>query len=105
MEIKNGSIQMQLQPDWADSIYHLFVVLTQNRSHFIDFMASNGISIGLHYPVPCHLQEAYSHLGYKNGDFPIAEWQAKSCCSLPMFAEMTDEEVDYVIEKVNKYTL
>jgi dTDP-4-amino-4,6-dideoxygalactose transaminase len=102
-EIKNEAIQMQFQPEWAESIYHLFVVLVKNRQHFIDFMEKEGISLGLHYPVPCHLQKAYLHLGYQEGDFPVAEMQAKNCVSLPMFAEMTDEEVSYVIEKMNSY--
>ncbi len=101
--IKNPEIQQQFQPEWADSIYHLFVITTTNRQSFMEYLQKNGISAGLHYPVPCHLQEAYKNLGYKKGDFPIAEWQANSCVSLPMFAELTNEEVNYVIDVVNNY--
>lgn len=102
-EITNSQVQLQTQPQWADSIYHLFVVLVKNRTHFMEYLETEGVSAGLHYPVPCHLQKAYAHLGYKVGDFPVAEMQAETCCSLPMFAEMTDEEVTYVIQIINNY--
>ncbi|MCF4102170.1 DegT/DnrJ/EryC1/StrS family aminotransferase [Gillisia sp. M10.2A] len=102
-EIKNVDIQLQTQPQWSDSVYHLFVVTTQNRDRFIKYLNENGIFPGLHYPVPCHLQKAYSNLGYREGDCPEAEYLAAHCVSLPMYAELTDKEVDYVISMVNAY--
>lgn len=57
----------------------------------------------LHYPVPCHLQKAYAHLGYKKGDCPNAEYLAEHCVSLPMYAELTDEMVQRVIDAINNY--
>ena len=56
-----------------------------------------------HYPVPCHLQKAYKHLGYKKGDCPNAEYLADHCVTLPLFPEMTDEEAGWVIEACNDY--
>ncbi len=102
-EIKNSKIKMQKQPDFADSIFHLFVVTTENKDSFVKHLADNGIAAAFHYPVPCHLQKAYSHLGHKLGDFPNSEYLAAHCVSLPMFAELTDEEVNKVIEVVNSY--
>jgi dTDP-4-amino-4,6-dideoxygalactose transaminase len=102
-EIKNNKVKMQSQPSWADSIFHLFVVTVTNREHFMKYLTDNNISPALHYPVPCHLQKAYTHLGYKKGDFPNSEYLAASCVSLPMFAELTDEQVDRVIDVINKY--
>jgi dTDP-4-amino-4,6-dideoxygalactose transaminase len=61
------------------------------------------IAPALHYPVPCHLQKAYAHLGYKQGDCPNAEYLAEHCVSLPMFAELTDDEVSHVIDVVNSF--
>lgn len=102
-EIKNSAIQMQHQPDFADSVYHLFVITTENRDELMKYLNSKGISPGLHYPVPCHLQKAYAHLGYQKGDCPNAEYLAEHCLTLPMFAELTDEEVSYIIEILNAY--
>ncbi len=101
--IKNPKIKMQSQPDFADSVYHLFVITTPDRDGFMQYLKENQIFAGLHYPVPCHLQKAYSHLGYQIGDCPNAEYLAAHCLSLPMFAELTDDEVNYVIEIINNY--
>lgn len=102
-EILNSKITMQTQPKWADSNYHLFVVTTENREAFIKYLNENNINPGLHYPVPCHLQKAYAYLGYKKGDCPNAEYLAEHCVSLPMYAELTDEEVNQVISIVNQF--
>lgn len=102
-EIKNEKIQMQAQPEWADSIYHLFVVTTEEKEEFVKYLDDNNIIAAFHYPVPCHLQNAYAHLEYMPGDCPNAEYQASHCISLPMFAELTDEEVQHVIDTINKY--
>lgn len=102
-EVKNPKITMQFQPEWANSIYHLFVVTVADRDNFIQYLNGLNIFPALHYPVSCHLQKAYAHLNYKEGDCPNAEYLAAHCVSLPMYAELTKEEVDYVIECLNKY--
>lgn len=102
-QINNPLITMQEKPEWAESVYHLFVVTTPDRDAFSAFLAEHGIHVGYHYPVPCHLQKAYQYLGHQIGDFPNAEYLASHCVSLPMFAELSDEEVDYVIKIVNQY--
>lgn len=102
-EITNPAIKMQKQPEWADSVFHLFVVTTEERDRFVKHLADNNIVAAYHYPVPCHLQKAYDHLGYKKGDFPNSEYLAAHCVSLPMYAELTEDDVDIVIETVNKY--
>jgi dTDP-4-amino-4,6-dideoxygalactose transaminase len=102
-EIKNEKIKMQKQPANADSIFHLFVVIPDNKDQFVKYLADWNINAAFHYPVPCHLQKAYSHLGYKQGDCPNSERLAASCVSLPMYNELTDEEVSYVINVINNY--
>ena len=102
-EIKNSSIKMQGQPEWAESIYHLFVITTENRDNLIKHLNERNIYPGMHYPVPCHLQKAYEPLGYKKGDMPNSEYLAAHCLSLPMFPELKDEEVSRVIEAMNAY--
>ncbi len=102
-QINNASIIMQFQPEWAKSNYHLFVVTTNDRDGFLKYLSENGIYAGLHYPVPCHLQNAYAQLNHKTGDFPASEYLADHCVSLPMYPELTDNEVNYVIETINNY--
>jgi len=102
-EIKNEKIKMQSQPDFADSVFHLFVVTTEDKEVFCQYLNDNNIIPAFHYPVPCHLQKAYVHLGYKKGDFPNSEYLAAHCVSLPMFAELAEEHVNHVIQVINKY--
>ncbi len=102
-EIKNPAIKMQARPEWADSVYHLFVVTTEDKDRLVKHLEKNDIIPAFHYPVPCHLQKAYAYLGYKNGDFPYSEYLALHCISLPMYAELTDEDVQYVINILNSY--
>lgn len=101
--IKNIKIKMQTQPQWADSIYHLFVVTTDEKDKFVKHLQSNGVNPGFHYPVPCHLQKAYSSLNYKVGDFPNSEYLASHCVSLPMYAELSNDDVNKVIDTINNY--
>lgn len=101
--ITNPKIKMQFQPEWSDSVYHLFVITTEDRFGLKSHLENNGIFPGMHYPVPCHLQKAYEFLGYKKGDFPNAEYLADHCLSLPMYAELTDQEVNYIIKIINAY--
>ena len=101
--IHNPKIRLQAQPQWADSVYHLFVVTTEDRDGLMKYLNERGIFPGLHYPVPCHLQKAYAHLQYQQGDCPNAEYLAAHCLSLPMYAELLDADVDYVIDMINQY--
>ncbi|MEO7266140.1 MAG: DegT/DnrJ/EryC1/StrS family aminotransferase [Ferruginibacter sp.] len=101
--ISNHKITMQSQPEWSNSIYHLFVVTTKDRDGFVKHLNQVDIYPALHYPVPCHMQKAYKDLGYKPGDFPHSEYLSANCVSLPMYAELTDEQVNFVIENINKF--
>jgi dTDP-4-amino-4,6-dideoxygalactose transaminase len=102
--IKNTLITMQHLPENYESAYHLFVITNENRDHLMEYLNANGIAPGIHYPVPIHLQKAFSYLNYKKNDFPNSEYLSEHCLSLPMYPELTDEEVNYVIEKVNNFS-
>jgi dTDP-4-amino-4,6-dideoxygalactose transaminase len=67
------------------------------------FLNENGIGTGLHYPIPLHLQPCFKELGYKRGDFPVAEQLAESGLSLPIYPELTDEQIEYVAEKIREF--
>ncbi len=101
--VNNSRIRMQVQPAGHDSVFHLFVVTTENRDELMKFLNERQIFPGLHYPVPCHLQKAYTSLNYKKGDCPNSEYLAEHCLSLPMYAELSDEEVAYVVDAINSY--
>lgn len=85
------------------SAHHVAVILSTKRNNLAQFLTQNGIEVGLHYPIPLHLQPAYKFLGYEKGDFPIAEMYADQTLSLPLYPHMTKKTVNYVITKVNKF--
>ena len=84
-------------PDWAEPVWHLFVVRNAQRDVMQKTLNIAGVGSMIHYPIPPHLQEAYSELGYKEGSFPIAEQIHKDVLSLPMSPNMTTEQVMLVI--------
>lgn len=102
-EITNPLFTMQVHPPHTTPVYHLFVVEVEDPEHFLTYMAGQEIECNRHYPVPCHLQKAYAHLGYREGDCPNAEYLASHCATLPLFPGMTDEEVNLVIQACNAY--
>lgn len=103
-QINNEHITMQKHPENTEPVFHLFKIMTDgDPEEFIEYMRQKDIECNRHYPVPCHLQKAYSNLGYKPGDCPNAEALASHCVTLPLFPEMTDDEVSTVINAINNY--
>ena len=84
----------------AQSVWHLYVIRTEHRDRLKEYLASRGIAAGIHYPVPIHLQQAYKNLGYKRGSFPVTEQYAQRILSLPMYAELTPELIEYVSKSI-----
>ena len=87
----------------ATHMYHLYVVRHPKRDALQAHLTKAGVGTLIHYPVPPHLQEAYSHLGFKKGDFPIAERIADTCLSLPMWPGMTKEMVEQVASAIMEF--
>jgi dTDP-4-amino-4,6-dideoxygalactose transaminase len=87
---------------YAEHVYHLYVVVVEDREALRKALTEQGIENGLHYPVPLHLQKAYADLGYKQGDFPISEYVAANHVSLPMYAELPVEHVEHVAKTVRE---
>ncbi len=84
-------------------IYHLYVVRVKDRSGFMGFLKQKNVGTAIHYPIALHLQAAYKYLDHKEGDFPVSEECARQVVSLPMFPELTAEEVRYVSEAVDRW--
>lgn len=90
-------------PDYIKHVYHLFVLKVKKRSELIKYLAGKDITTALHYPVPLHLQKAYGRLDYKKGDFPVAEKCCGEILSVPMYPEITDDQVRYVCEEIKNF--
>ena len=104
-ELLSGTPQVTLpfEANFAESVYHLYVILVDNRIELQQFLDKKGIATGLHYPMPLHLQKAYSHLGYKKGDFPVTEDVAERLLSLPMYPQLIKEQIEYVVDSIKEF--
>jgi dTDP-4-amino-4,6-dideoxygalactose transaminase len=96
-------VQVPVDEVWEECVYHNFVIRTQERDELMCYLKENGVDTRIHYPIPIHLQDAAKSLGYQLGDFPNAERYALTMISLPIFPELTDEEVDYVITSIQNF--
>ncbi|EDY81803.1 DegT/DnrJ/EryC1/StrS aminotransferase family [Verrucomicrobiia bacterium DG1235] len=101
--IRNPDISLPMPARYGESVYHMFTIRHAERDRLKAYLAEQGIGSDIVYPYPLHLQPCFNFLGYKEGDFPVSEELARTCLSLPIVPELTDEEVDYVIEKLNAF--
>ncbi|OGQ99123.1 MAG: erythromycin biosynthesis sensory transduction protein eryC1 [Deltaproteobacteria bacterium RIFOXYA12_FULL_61_11] len=91
-------LTLPLERPNALHVYHLLVVEVEKRDVILEQLTAKGIGCGIHYPIPLHLQPAFQHLGYREGDFPVAEATSKHILSLPLFPELEDAEIAYVVD-------
>jgi dTDP-4-amino-4,6-dideoxygalactose transaminase len=91
------------EADFAQSVFHLYVILVDDRDGLKSFLTERGVGTGLHYPLPLHLQKAYARMGFRQGDFPVSERTAERLLSLPMYAELTREHIEYVANCTKDY--
>lgn len=101
--IKNPEVVLPYVPDYAEPVWHIFGIRCKRRTELEKFLNNAGIGTNKHYPIPMHLQECYKELGCKKGDFPVAEEISETELSIPMYYGMTDEEVQYVIDRINEF--
>jgi len=99
----SDSVSIPREAEWTKGVYHLYVVRVQDREALQAHLAEAGIGTGIHYPIPLHLQKAYSHLGYKAGDFPITERVASEIVSLPMYPQLQAGQQDHVTQKIKEF--
>ena len=102
LESING-IELTQLADKATTVNHLFVIKTEKRDALREYLQKEGIGTQIHYPIPPHLQEAYKSLGYKEGDFPVAESLSKTCLSLPIWPGIKENEVVRVSKLIRKF--
>lgn len=87
----------------AEAVWHLYVIRTGRRDALKEHLAGKGVNAGIHYPVPIHLQPAYEDLGHKRGDFPVTEAYADRILSLPLYAELTPEQIEHVSSAISEF--
>lgn len=102
-EIKNEKVVLPVVKENQVPVWHIFAVRCKERDELEKRLNKAGIGTNKHYPIPMHLQECYRDLGYSEGQYPNAEEISRTELSLPMFYGMMDEEIEYVIGKVNEF--
>ena len=100
--LKDAAVQTPATRQGNRHVFHVYAIRTPDRPRVIEALAAQQIQYGIHYPIPVHLQEAHRDLGYKAGDFPVAEAVAREVLSLPIFPEMTDAQVETVAAAVQQ---
>lgn len=101
--IDNPLVKLPQIADKAEHVWHLFVVQVEDRDGFQKYLDDNGIATQIHYPIPPHLAKAYEYLREVNSNLPVTENQVKHILSLPLYEGMTAEEIQYIVDKINKY--
>jgi len=96
-------VRMTSEEPGAVSSWHLFVVRVTHRDSLREYLQARGVATGLHYPLPLHLQKAYSAAGYKRGDLPVAERAATELLSLPMYPGLTESAIDRVASAIRGF--
>lgn len=102
-EIKNDRVIIPIIDDDCFPVWHIFGIRCTERDKLEKYLNENGIGTNKHYPIPIHMQECYKDLGFGEGAFPIAEEISKTELSIPMYYGMTDDEISYVVEKINEF--
>ncbi len=97
-------VEIPLVADWAEPVFHLYVVRVADRDGLQKRLGDRGVATGIHYPIALPLLEAYRHLGHTADDFPVAAAQTPRLLSLPMFAELTDDMIAHVAEAMARET-
>jgi dTDP-4-amino-4,6-dideoxygalactose transaminase len=101
---KCDAVSLPWEPSWSRSVYHLFVIRTDDREGLMKHLKDAGIGSAIHYPVPLHLQKAYASLNYSNGDFPVTEAAATEIVSLPMYPQLTADQQAKVADQIIAFT-
>jgi dTDP-4-amino-4,6-dideoxygalactose transaminase len=100
---KGTNVRYPREAAYAKHVYHIYALMASNRDQLHTILGDKGIATGFHYPIPVHLQPCFAFLGHKAGDFPVSEKAAAEEISLPMFAELTEEQVGEIVAAVKAH--
>lgn len=98
-----GDIILPREMEYAKHVYHLFVIQTARRNDLQKYLTEKGVGTGLHYPIPLHLQKCFAGMGYRKGEFPVSEQLSERGLSLPMFPELSDNQIEFVADCIRDF--
>ncbi|MCK4401037.1 DegT/DnrJ/EryC1/StrS family aminotransferase [bacterium] len=101
--LQTSSVTIPIEKNYAKHVFHLYVIRAKQRNKLQELLKNKGIVTNIHYPLPMHLQQTYKDLGYKKNDFPTTEKFAQSVLSLPMFPELTKNQIEYICNTIRKF--
>lgn len=101
-KLKNSRVETPIIREENESIYHQYVLQSDNRDEILNKLKEQGIATGIYYPVPLHLQKVYKDLGYKEGDMPVAEYLSHRTFAIPVYPELTEEQVNYIVDSIKE---
>lgn len=99
-KLENSNVVTPIVDEENETIYHQYVLQCDNREAMITKLKEKGIATGVYYPVPLHLQKVYKDLGYKEGDMPVAEYLSHRTFAIPVYPELAEQEIEYIIESI-----
>lgn len=98
--LQDNDLVTPVAKEHNEHVYHMYILQSENRAEVIEKLKEAGIATGVYYPVPLHLQKVYKSLGYKEGDMPVAEYLSHRTFAIPVYPELTEEQVEYIISKI-----
>lgn len=99
-KLEDSNVVTPIVDEENETIYHQYVLQCDNRETMITKLKEKGIATGVYYPVPLHLQKVYKDLGYKEGDMPVAEYLSHRTFAIPVYPELTEQEIEYIVESI-----
>lgn len=99
----SGLVKVPVDKPYEEAVYHTFIIQCDKRDKLQKYLLEKGIETKIHYPIPIHLQDSAKGLGYKKGDFPVAETQAKRILSLPIYPELTNEQIEMIVNEIKNF--
>lgn len=103
-QLSGSGVALPTEMDYARHVYHLYVIRSERRDALQKALDEKKIYTGIHYPIPVHMQKAHADLGYQQGDFPLTEKAADEILSLPMFAELLEDEIMLVCDAIKEFS-
>ena len=97
------AVMPPVESDTVNHVFHIYAIHVEKRDQMMNYLIEKGIHCGIHYPVPIHLQKAYASLGLGRGSFPVAEKSAREVLSLPMYPELTSDQIQYVVDEIKGF--
>jgi dTDP-4-amino-4,6-dideoxygalactose transaminase len=101
-KLKDTDLVTPVINDENEAVYHMYILQSEDREAILNKLKEKGIATGVYYPVPLHLQKVYKNLGYKEGDMPISEYLSHRTFAIPVYPELTEQDVNYIVQSIKE---